>query len=153
VNATKGPSRRAVVVLAALVLGLLGQGLAPAGADATTRRQDHMVVLTNDDRADRSRAALALDQKLSRYAERHSRRMAKAGHLFHSADLADVLRGRHWSIGGENVGVGSTLSGLEDAFMESRAHRRNILRKGFDHLAVGIVRSDGTYWVTVIFYG
>jgi uncharacterized protein YkwD len=153
VNATKGPSRRAVVVLAALVLGLLGQGLAPAGADATTRRQDHMVVLTNDDRADRSRAALALDQKLSRYAERHSRRMARVGHLFHSADLADVLRGRHWSIGGENVGVGSTLDGLEDAFMASRAHRRNILRKGFDHLAVGIVRSDGTYWVTVIFYG
>jgi uncharacterized protein YkwD len=51
------------------------------------------------------------------------------------------------------VGVGSTLDGLESAFMRSTSHRRNILRTGFDHAAVGVIRSNGSFWVTVIFYG
>jgi uncharacterized protein YkwD len=38
-------------------------------------------------------------------------------------------------------------------FMESKPHRRNILRRGYDHAAVGVVKSDGSLWVTTIFYG
>ncbi len=37
--------------------------------------------------------------------------------------------------------------------MGSKTHRRNILRNGYDHAAIGIVKSDGNLWVTVIFYG
>jgi uncharacterized protein YkwD len=51
------------------------------------------------------------------------------------------------------VGVGSTLESLEDAFMDSKKHRQNILRREFLHAAVGVVREDGRLWVTVIFYG
>jgi uncharacterized protein YkwD len=79
--------------------------------------------------------------------------MATKGYLFHTADLNSKLKGLDWSIGGENVGVGSTLDGLESAFMRSTSHRRNILRTGFDHAAVGVIRSNGSFWVTVIFYG
>jgi uncharacterized protein YkwD len=81
--------------------------------------------------------------------------MADAGYLFHSTDeqLVDALKGRDWSLGGENVGMGSSLDGLEGAFMDSKPHRKNILRKAYDHAAVGIAKVDGTYWVTVIFYG
>ena len=43
---------------------------------------------------------------------------------------------------------------VEDAFMESRLHRQNILRMTFRHAAIGVVRDDdGHFWVTVIFYG
>ena len=57
------------------------------------------------------------------------------------------------SIAGENVGVGADLRGLESAFMASGPHRKNILRRAFDNTAIGVVERNGTYWVTVIFYG
>jgi uncharacterized protein YkwD len=37
--------------------------------------------------------------------------------------------------------------------MRSKPHRRNILRSRFEHVAIGIVHTDDSFWVTVIFYG
>lgn len=138
-----------------LVLALLAPGIATdhARAAASEARRDQMLVLTNEARATHDKAVLALNAKLSRYATRHSRQMANAGTLFHTEDLADKLSGLDWSMGGENVGVGPSLTDLQEAFMGSKTHRRNILRNGYDHAAIGIVKSDGNLWVTVIFYG
>ena len=115
------------------------------------RRQ--MLQLTNDAREKKDRATLKLDRQLSKYAVKHSRDMADDGTLFHSEDLAALLKGRDWSMGGENVGVASSLTDLQAAFMASKVHRSNILQAGYDHAAVGVVESDGSFWVTVIFYG
>lgn len=147
-----GTRRKAAIALL-VVAAFFGQGLAPRPADAATRLRGTMLELTNQDRSEHERAALALNEKLSRYAKRHSREMADAGYLFHSQDLTARLKGLDWSVGGENVGVGTTLDGLEAAFMGSRPHRKNILRTTYDHAAIGVVRSDGKFWVTVIFYG
>lgn len=138
-----------------LVLALLASGIATdhARAAAPRARMEHLLALTNDARAEHGRSALALNAKLSRYAKAHSRQMAEEGRLFHSEDLAAVLDGLEWTVGGENVGVGSSLTDLQDAFLASKPHRRNILRKAYDHAAIGIVKSDGNLWVTVIFYG
>jgi uncharacterized protein YkwD len=143
---------------AALVVAVfLLIGSAPARADAHQRvgRRLQMVGLTNQDRTTRDRKALNFNAKISRYAKDHSRQMAKKGYLFHSDDntLVNLLAPYHWSIGGENVGVGGSLDGLESAFMKSKDHRENILRRQFDHMAVGIVRAGDTLWVTTIFYG
>jgi uncharacterized protein YkwD len=142
-------------VALALFIVLLAQGVTADRASASSdhRRRAHMLSLTNDDRVQRDKATLKLNAALSRYAKRHSRQMATKGYLFHTADLASKLKGLDWSIGGENVGVGSTLDGLESAFMKSTPHRKNILRKPFDHAAVGVIHSNGSFWVTVIFYG
>lgn len=145
--------RRATVVVLLLLAAFFAQGLVPQHADAATRRRHQMFAMTNQDRSRHHTADLALDARLSRYAKQHSRQMARAGYLFHTADLVAKLAGRRWSIGGENVGVGSTLPGLERAFMRSTEHRQNILRKAFRHVAIGIFRSSGKLWVTVIFYG
>ncbi len=152
---TIGKGRKALVVLSVLILGLLAQGLGATGADAATRPRDLLLSLTNGDRVAHDKAAVDLDAKVSRYAKVHSREMAEAGYLYHSTDpqLVGALKGRDWSIGGENVGMGSSLDGLEEAFMDSKPHRKNILRSAFDHAAVGIAKSGGTFWVTVIFYG
>jgi uncharacterized protein YkwD len=37
--------------------------------------------------------------------------------------------------------------------MDSAPHRRNVLRRGYDHAAVGVVKAGGSFWVTTIFYG
>ena len=150
--------RRGVAgVLAVLLLaGWLVVAFAPERARAgRTARREHMLALTNQEREERDKAELRLVDRLSRYARRHSLAMADKGYLFHSdeSDLIRVLGRYDWSIGGENVGVGSTVDSLQDAFMRSKPHRENILRTAFDHVAIGMVRVDDHLWVTVIFYG
>jgi len=138
-----------------LVLALLASGIVTdhARAAAPHARVERLLALTNDARTEHGRSALALNAKLSRYAKAHSRQMAEEGRLFHSEDLAAQLDGLEWTVGGENVGVGSSLTDLQEAFLASKPHRRNVLRKAYDHAAIGIVKSDGNLWVTVIFYG
>jgi uncharacterized protein YkwD len=140
-------------------------GMAPARSDADAPRPAPAVVrtglrddfqrLTNLDRREHDRQALALADVVSRYATRHSRRMAELGSIFHSHEgqLRGALDGTGWVVAGENVGVGPSLEDLEDAFMASAPHRENILNPGYEQVAVGIVESDGVLWITVIFYG
>ena len=111
--------------------------------------------LTNEDRAERGRAELTLARAISRYATQHSRQMANAGRLFHSSenDLRTALAGVEWSHAGENVGVGSALKDVQAAFMASRTHRANVLKRPYEHAALGIVVDDDRVWVTVVFYG
>lgn len=143
--------RIAVVLLLCLPL-LLGPRT-EARAGGTPRYRERMLQLVNDVRDKKDRRLLRVDRKLSRYATKHSQQMADLGYLFHTPDLAGKLAGRNWSIGGENVGFASSLGAVMGNFMDSTAHRRNILRRGFDHAAVGVVKSDGSLWVTTIFYG
>ena len=150
---TRSGSRRRMALVFLLAAVLVSSGIAITPAHAGTRLRSTMVPLINDDRADRDRATLKLDLELSRYAKRHSQNMADRGEIFHTHDLAAKLKGKSWSIAGENVGMGPSLPDLEAAFMASTPHRRNILNREFDHVAVGVVESHGNFWVTVIFYG
>jgi uncharacterized protein YkwD len=138
----------------ALLLGVIGGGVATGEERLGPRRQ--MLALTNDDRVRHDRRSLEFAERLARYARRHSQEMADAGRLFHSTadELRGALEGYEWSLGGENIGVGGSLEVLEEAFMSSLPHRENILRRVYDHAAVGVVRGDDDrLWVTVIFYG
>jgi uncharacterized protein YkwD len=155
VTRTIGRMGRRTALVSVLVASFLVQGLAidQARAGDTVQNRAEMLQLTNEDRVDRDRHELRLNDRLSRYARRHSREMAERGELFHTPDLADKLRGTGWTIGAENVGKGRSLEALEDAFMASKPHRKNILRAGFKRTAIGVVESGGSFWVTVIFYG
>ena len=150
-----GRSRRQVALVLLLAAALFASGIVtdPVRAGASAPPRGEMFRLTNDDREARNRHDLDLNTRLSRYAKRHSRKMAERGELFHTPNLAEKLSGLNWTIGGENVGMGPDLPSLEDAFMASTPHRKNILRRGFDDAAVGVYESAGSFWVTVIFYG
>jgi uncharacterized protein YkwD len=146
-------SRRQATLVLLLAAVLVSSGIGTAPAHAGTGLRGEMFQLTNDDRADHDSRVLDLDAELTRYARRHSQAMADAGEIFHTENLAAKLKDKDWSAAGENVGVGSSLSGLEAAFMDSTPHRRNILNRDFDDVAVGVAESNGNFWVTVIFYG
>ena len=149
--------RRLGGLLALLMSGLLLLGAASGSAvgneELGPRR--HMLALTNSDRVHHERSALSFAERLAAYAKSHSEAMAQKGYIYHSTgdELREALEGYKWELGGENVGVGGSLESLEDAFMASEPHRKNILRRVYDHAAVGIVRADDRIWITVIFYG
>ena len=94
---------------------------------------------------------LSLDPELSRAARKHTQEMWQRDELYHTP--SDKLRSRvtNWTVIGENVGVGGTVSSLHDAFMNSPAHRDNILYTTFRHVGIGVAKKNGRMWVTVIF--
>lgn len=150
-------ARRLGGLLGLLLSGLLILGAASgsAGGEERLGPRRHMLSLTNSDRTYHDRSALSFADRLAAYAKSHSEEMAAKGYIFHSTsdELREALEGYKWELGGENVGVGASLESLEDAFMASSPHRKNILRRVYDHAAVGIARADDQIWITVIFYG
>ena len=141
----------AMVLVCSLLLSTIVADRADAGVVARDRAE--MLEHTNAARAKNDLHLLKLDREVSKYARRHSREMANQDRLFHTANLSAKLSGKEWKVGGENVGYGSSLKQIQSAFMKSEAHRANILRTTYRYAAIGVVRSGGTFWVTVIFYG
>lgn len=96
-------------------------------------------------------AKLSLDPELSKAARVHTREMVKRNELYHTPSNRLASRVTNWIILGENVGVGSTVSSLHQAFMDSPAHRDNIMKVSFKHVGIGVLKKHGRMWVTVIF--
>ena len=94
---------------------------------------------------------LQLDPELSKAARVHTREMVNRNELYHTP--SDALRNRvtNWIVLGENVGVGSTVASLHEAFMDSPAHRENIMNLTYKHVGIGVIVKNGRMWVTVIF--
>ena len=151
----KGEWFRAVASVTIACLLVMGPAGGTAAGEERVGPRRHMLSLTNADRASHERRVLSFAGRLSRYAKLHSQAMADRGYLFHSTgdQLRAALGGYEWELGGENIGVGGSLEGLEEAFMASPPHRQNLLRRVYQHAAFGIVRQDGQTWITVIFYG
>ena len=132
--------------------GDLSGGDSP-GSDCWRPRKAELRFLeeTNMARATAGRAALRLDPELSQVARKHTGRMVATKRLFHSPRRQ--LRGRvtHWSLLGENVGVGSGPADVHAAFMASDSHRKNILGRSYLHVGIGSRSKAGRVWVTVVF--
>lgn len=107
--------------------------------------------LTNEVRERLGRARLRLDPELSKVARKHTREMTDQNLLHHTT--ADAMRRRvtFWAILGENVGVGGTVESLQTAFMNSPAHKENIVHGSFRHIGVGTASAAGRLWVTIVF--
>lgn len=105
----------------------------------------------NRARTNRMIGKLKLDPELGKVARVHTRDMARAGTIFHQSSTQLGGRVVGWSLLGENVGVGATAKSLHKAFMNSPAHKANILRDSFNHVGIGTKRKDGRLYVTVVF--
>ena len=93
---------------------------------------------------------LHLDKQLSRVARRHAWEMDNRNTLFHTPSSTLAWRVTNWRRLGENVGYGGDVLGLHRAFMNSPAHRDNVLGS-YNHVGVGVHNDGDTMWVTIIF--
>ena len=137
-----------------LVTGLTASlVLGPATPAAGLALRGRMFNIVNSTREHHGVDPVKLNIELSKFARRHSQRMADRGYLFHSTRVADELRPYTWSSYGEILGEGGTLRQVRDLWMDSPEHRSILLGRSFRKCGVGIVRKGGVVWVTVIFYG
>ncbi len=105
----------------------------------------------NAEREARGLGKLSLDPELSKAARVHTNEMVKRDTLYHTSSTDLKNRVTNWIVLGENVGVGGTVASLHEAFMNSPAHRDNILYNTYKHVGVGVKKANGRMWVTVIF--
>ena len=105
----------------------------------------------NQAREAAGKGRLRLDPEISKVSKVHTRDMAGDDSLYHTSTSVLGRRVTNWILLGENVGVGGTVSSLHSAFMNSPAHRANILLSSFKHVGVGVIQSGDRLWVTVTF--
>ena len=106
----------------------------------------------NAARKDARLAALNVDQAAMDKAQAWSEHMARTGVLEHtgggsSVDPSGLTK---WCSVGENVGYGSSVAQVHDAFMASPPHKAHILGS-YDRIGTGVYKSGSRYWVTEIF--
>ena len=142
------PARLLVLTVAASLAAFLAPS---AVVDAASTAENKMRQLINQERTQRGRKALAMNDALVGIARRHSKEMAADGRIYHNPNLGTALRFSNASAWGENVGYGASVPHLHSLFMNSAPHRKNILNGSFDRVGVGIVVRDDTLYVTVVF--
>jgi hypothetical protein len=139
-------SLAAILLALALTLGLAG----PAAAQTLEPGlEDRLVTLTNQARAREGKPPLRVELQLTRIARDWSHTMASRQELSHRPSLGSAITGS-WTRTGENVGVGPSIDRIQDAFLNSPGHRRNIVGD-FDRVGIGVYERNGRYWVTVNF--
>jgi uncharacterized protein YkwD len=107
------------------------------------------VEVTNRARRAAGLSPLRIDPQLSRVAEVHSYWMQRKDQLFHSNRLGWKVT--NWVRIGENVGFGNSIESLQSAFMNSPAHRQNILDPSFTYVGISVRPEGDRLWITVLF--
>lgn len=139
------PRIASTILVAALAAA--GVGLVPGTAHASA--ESTLVSLINQERASRGISRLSVRSDLTSAARRQADAMADAGSIFHSSNLGGAVSG--WTMIGENVGTGTSVDQVHDAFMDSSGHRANILERHFNEVGVGVVEKGGSLWIAELF--
>ena len=148
--------------MTARVDGLRGARLQIASIQSPLAAQEFQVLkLVNDTRAHAGLTPLQFSPRLMIAARNHSRDMAARGYLGRDSPAGDTPADRARAAGincgelAENVyrGDGEDAHALTErvirAWLQSRAHRANMMSPRFRLSAVGITRArDGNYYVT-----
>ena len=157
-------SVRRLLVLFLLVVGMLALTVP---ASAGPRTDAAFVRATNADRRENGLKSLSTSATLAKLARSHSVAMARksasryggrcdARALWHN----DISKSSdHWVWLGQNVGCGSmgsdgvtaSVRRIQNAFMRSAGHRRNILYRKANLFGVGTYIRNDIIWVTVNF--
>jgi hypothetical protein len=129
----------------------LHRATAPLGTYDDVAGAQLLASQINADRAANGLPRLVVHQDLTGIAQGHSRRMAAAGKIWHNDELfSDRTRDRLGaSILGENVGFdGGGAATSHQMYMDSPAHRANILDPRFTHMGIAVTVADGIAYST-----
>jgi uncharacterized protein YkwD len=117
----------------------------------------------NQKRIESGRSPLAWNEKLATAARLHSQNMAELGFFSHKGMDGKMVSGRadesglgKWRSIGENIaftrGFQDPVAKAVDLWLNSPAHRENLLDGNWKESAVGIsVAEDGSYYFTQVF--
>jgi uncharacterized protein YkwD len=123
----------------------------PSDANGAASR---FLSLANGERSAGGYGRLIRNAQLERIALAHAKRMAASGRVYHNEALfysSTIDSLGNPSMVGENVGRGTSVSGLHDAFMASPDHRANILEGGYGEAGFAVVYGSGQLWVVETF--
>lgn len=158
--------RRALCVLLLLLLAAL-----PLQARAGDRDRLRQAALeaVNADRAAHDLAPLRLTEPLNAAAQAHAEDMLRRGYFAHAAPDGRTARDRYlgqggssWLLVAENIARCETcevppdvarVAKMQQGWMDSPEHRRNILARGFDRFGFGIAGRDGRIYAVQTFAG
>ena len=149
----------AALILTFSVAALLPAGAAGAADAATTRtavrsgEASDFVARINSLRASKGLGPLQTYGELAGVAQRWAEHMAAAGAISHNGNLPNDVSAP-WTTLGENVGAGTDVDGLMQAFIASPAHYRNLVDGDYGYVGVGVVwGSDGRLYTCHVFMG
>lgn len=143
-SAARLPLVAALVVVACTVPATAAQAATSAGGI------DTVVAMVNQERENAGCDPVTVDSRLTSAARDHSQDQADMGKMTHTGSDGSTVgkratrAGYKWSKVGENVASGTTSpERVMELWMNSEAHRDNILNCAFEDMGVGLV--DG-YW-------
>jgi hypothetical protein len=106
---------------------------------------------TNGARTSHGIAPLSFDANLTSMAQAWSNHMAAVGTISHNPSLPQ-FRAESWSLLGENVGMGLAVASLQQAFLNSPMHYRNIIDSAFTRVGIAVAYGhDNVIFVTLDF--
>ena len=133
-----------------------------SGSGGATTKEQQMVNLINQARANAGLPPLKVSSQLTNAARAKSRDMIDKNYFSHTSptygsftNLLDRY-GVNYNWAGENLAMNSngSVTGAHDMLMSSPGHRDNILGGSYSLIGVGIqVRSDGSHFYTQLFVG
>ena len=131
----------------------------PAGEEAALNPQERQLFdLVNSERAGRGLSPLQLDAQLTYLARLKSQDMSVLNYFAHESpsygSSGVMLRnaGISFTLAAENIGVGGSIRGIFDAFMNSSGHRNKIVDSRYTRTGVGVIYKPGRgYLVTQLF--
>ncbi|PZF79586.1 CAP domain-containing protein, partial [Jiangella anatolica] len=131
----------------------------PEPEDGVSDREQAVIDLTNEARADEGCGPLRADDRLHEAALGHSEDMADRDYFDHVTPEGvgpgeRAERAGYDSWGGENIAAGySSAEDVVKGWMDSPGHRANILNCDFVAIGVGAADSDsGPHWTQTFGY-
>lgn len=103
----------------------------------------------NADRRANNRTTLSTQSDAQSKAQAWAERLARENRLYHSTLSQGI--GVRWCWLAENVGYGSSIAGVQRAFMNSSGHRANVLSTRPNGVGVGVAHNGNRVFVVQVF--
>ena len=138
------PARRSCRAATAALATVLLLPLAPPAAADTASDEARIVALIQEARRAAGAAPLPLHAGLTAAARTWALTMAAAGTISHNVGIGSVVSASKLA---ENVGMGPTIDGIHQSFLNSSGHRANMLDTGVNVMGVGVAYANGYVFV------